>query len=255
MRYQTLHRFRLPTSLAVACILFFPEARSALAPIHTVKPEYPKGLITEGIEGTTVITATVTADGNIAECAVKSADHELFGESAIAALKQWRFTPHEVDGKPVKKKVNIPFNFHLPDWRKAELKIERINNQLGREIYKELDPDIEIFQMRKLPAKLRPHPVRFMPPAYPDELKGTGKTGKVIYKFYVDIDGRTINLELLECDEPAFETPAFLSIVFSEFMPVNRKGSPIYVEMHRQFDFSEDMGNQPHPGQGRRGRR
>ncbi len=245
-------RFRLFSTIlrtficvAAAVVLLAPSIHSALAPVHTVQPDFPEELMEEGIEGNAVIKITVTAEGTVGECEVASCDHELFGEAAIAAVKQWTFTPHEVNGQPVDKKVKVPFRFRLTEELKAAMRKEQLNRRFGREVFKPLDPKIRVFRAKTLPRNQRPRNVIPLVPLYPPELKGSGKTGKVMVKFCLDVDGKVINPEILSSNDPAFESTALISLLMCQYEPVIRKTKPVYVEIRRPIVFSEDGSEGP----------
>jgi protein TonB len=50
----------------------------------------------------------VDAKGNPAEFSVKSATDDTLAKVVVEAVKQWRFLPAEIDGKPVAAKVALP---------------------------------------------------------------------------------------------------------------------------------------------------
>src|SRR3954468_12932803 len=50
----------------------------------------------------------VNVDGKPSEFSIKSATDDVLATAVLNAVKQWRFQPAEVDGKPVAKKVALP---------------------------------------------------------------------------------------------------------------------------------------------------
>jgi periplasmic protein TonB len=50
----------------------------------------------------------VRADGRPAEFSIKSSPDDVLAKAVIEAVKQWRFQPAELDGKPVAKKCALP---------------------------------------------------------------------------------------------------------------------------------------------------
>ena len=50
----------------------------------------------------------VDAAGKPAEFSIKSATDDVLATAVVKAVKQWRFLPAEVDGKPVAMKVSLP---------------------------------------------------------------------------------------------------------------------------------------------------
>ena len=50
----------------------------------------------------------VDADGKPAAFSIKSATDDVLATAVVKAVKQWRFLPAEVDGKPIATKVALP---------------------------------------------------------------------------------------------------------------------------------------------------
>jgi periplasmic protein TonB len=50
----------------------------------------------------------VNVDGKPSEFSIKSTTDDVLARAVLAAVKQWRFQPAELDGKPVARKVALP---------------------------------------------------------------------------------------------------------------------------------------------------
>jgi TonB family protein len=81
--------------------------------IHRVEPEYPAEARQQGIQGTVVLDVRIGRDGAIEDVKLVSGQR-LLADSAIAAVKQWRFKAHTVNGRRVKMQSTITLNFKLP---------------------------------------------------------------------------------------------------------------------------------------------
>jgi TonB family protein len=82
----------------------------------TVDPEPPTSEKARKakISGTTVIWAIVEANGRIRTAKVAgTCGNAEWDNSALEAVKKWKFTPAKKDGVPVKVQVNIEVNFQL----------------------------------------------------------------------------------------------------------------------------------------------
>lgn len=224
-------------SIAAILLAFNPTIQGALAPVHMIHPDYPDELMSEGFEGDTTLKVTVTAEGTVGKCEVISSDHELLGIAAIEAVQQWTFTPHEMGGQPVEKEVKIPFQFRLSQKQRTAYKLKRLNALFGREVFKPLDPSIEIIDAEYLSKK--PRSTIPIIPIYPQELRGSGKKGEVVLKFYLDGEGKVINPSILSSSDPAFEPNALASLIRSEYEQQRQGEQPIYVEMQRSIVFLE----------------
>lgn len=80
---------------------------------HEIEPDYPPelgGLLT----GKAVVVFTVRADGKVTDASVLEAEDVLFGESAVTAIRKWRFSPAQLHGAPVDCRMTLPFVFTSP---------------------------------------------------------------------------------------------------------------------------------------------
>jgi TonB family protein len=82
--------------------------------LHRVSPAYPieARVLRQG--GTVVLAATVMEDGRVGSVRVIDGP-PLFAQSAVEAVKQWRYKPFELDGKPVKNEIAITLQFNPSD--------------------------------------------------------------------------------------------------------------------------------------------
>ena len=80
--------------------------------LSKVDPEYPYALRAQGHQGTVTLAVTVGVDGAAKDIRVVRSDPEL-DAAAVAAVRQWRFTPARKDGQPVESTVTAPISFRL----------------------------------------------------------------------------------------------------------------------------------------------
>lgn len=82
--------------------------------IHRVDPEYPEIARQQNISGTVMLQATVGADGAVRAVRVISGS-KLLVQSAVNAVRQWRYAPTLLDGKAVPTQVEINIVFNPPN--------------------------------------------------------------------------------------------------------------------------------------------
>jgi protein TonB len=82
--------------------------------IVTVPPEYPDIARMARVEGLVIIEATIDEQGFVTGARVLRSV-PLLDAAAIAALKQWRYTPTLLNGVPVRVLLTTTFNFRLGD--------------------------------------------------------------------------------------------------------------------------------------------
>jgi len=77
-----------------------------------VEPAYPPLAKAAEVSGAVVVEVTVGEDGNVISARAISG-HPLLKDAAVAAARQWTFTPTQLAGVPVKVIGTITFNFNL----------------------------------------------------------------------------------------------------------------------------------------------
>lgn len=101
----------------------------APAVIKQVSPSYPEKMLQSGLEATIYLKAFIDLEGNVVEAQPEQVkllttkgpegepdqkgDSKAFEDAALSAIKQWKFAPAQMHGKPVAVWVTIPFRFKL----------------------------------------------------------------------------------------------------------------------------------------------
>lgn len=80
--------------------------------VHEVKPDYPPLARQTRVQGQVVLNVVISKTGAIKSIAAQTG-HPLLIPAAIDAVKQWRYQPHKVDGKPVEVDTQVFVNFTL----------------------------------------------------------------------------------------------------------------------------------------------
>jgi protein TonB len=82
--------------------------------IVDVPAVYPEVARLAKVEGLVIIEATIDERGVVTGARVLRSQ-PLLDVAALAALKQWRYTPTLLNGVPVRVLMTITFNFKLGD--------------------------------------------------------------------------------------------------------------------------------------------
>ncbi|ATG88555.1 TonB family protein [Methylomonas koyamae] len=94
----------------------FTEAYLSAAYQHNPKPEYPSIARSRGWQGKVLLRVQVDAEGRAEAVALEqSCGHDMLDESALEAVKQWRFVPAKRDDVAVASSVLVPIIFSLQD--------------------------------------------------------------------------------------------------------------------------------------------
>lgn len=115
----TAASLRLPVSFFSDRVLQRPSADAMVPdvkprPVHTVRPKYPPELLKARVAGRVLVRFTVDTEGRVQNPEVAESSHPGFNQSALAAVRGWRFSPALRAGKPVPLSVDIPVDFAPP---------------------------------------------------------------------------------------------------------------------------------------------
>jgi TonB family protein len=84
--------------------------------VRDVHPVYPRSMREAGLEGVVPLEAIIGRDGTVQSLRVVSAQvHPDFARAAIDAVRQWRFDPTLLNGKPVEVVMNVSVEFALDE--------------------------------------------------------------------------------------------------------------------------------------------
>ena len=81
--------------------------------VHKVQPVYPLEARRLHLEGTVILDATITQEGEIENLKLVSGDPVL-AKAATEAVTKWRYTPYLLNGRPIVKQTRINIKFIAP---------------------------------------------------------------------------------------------------------------------------------------------
>jgi TonB family protein len=81
--------------------------------LNQVAPAYPDKVRKEKVIGQVVIQAVIEKDGTVARASVVRPVHPDLDASALEAVRQWRYEPARLNGKPVAVYMTITVAFRL----------------------------------------------------------------------------------------------------------------------------------------------
>jgi TonB family protein len=80
---------------------------------NLVEPVYPPDAQKRGIEGTVKLHAVIGMDGAIQSLEPRSGPEPLI-QAAMTAIRQWKYNPTTLNGKPIETQEDVSFAFRLP---------------------------------------------------------------------------------------------------------------------------------------------
>jgi TonB family protein len=104
---------RSPSLLSQVEPVSLSEDLSQALLLRKVTPGYPEQALKAGLQGAVILQAWIGTDGNIRD--LKLVDGSLLlGQSAVKAVKQWRYKPYLRNGVAVEAETYVTVNFRLP---------------------------------------------------------------------------------------------------------------------------------------------
>ncbi|MGA8983407.1 MAG: energy transducer TonB, partial [Candidatus Acidiferrales bacterium] len=81
---------------------------------NLVEPVYPPDALKHRIEGTVKLQAVIGVDGAIKSLEPRSGP-ELLIQAAMTAVRDWKYNPTTLNGKPIETQEDVSFVFRLPN--------------------------------------------------------------------------------------------------------------------------------------------
>jgi TonB family protein len=80
--------------------------------ISSVRPAYPAAAKSSSIQGTVAVSASIDANGKVVAATALSGPM-LLRQAAADAVKQWKYSPGLIDGKPAPSQVTVNVDFRI----------------------------------------------------------------------------------------------------------------------------------------------
>lgn len=77
-----------------------------------VEPVYPIIALKARVQGTVLLRAVISREGNIENLQLIQG-HPMLVEAAINAVRQWHYVPYRLSGEPVEVETTVLVNFHI----------------------------------------------------------------------------------------------------------------------------------------------
>lgn len=188
--------------------------------INSVKPVYPEKALKGQLEGKVVLEVVTDGAGNVADLTIAKGHHPLLNDAAIAAVKQWKYEPWLVNGKPMPVKFTVVVNFSLND--KKDKAQESLETPLDAASLKD-----------------KPKLIKKVAPGYPAEAKKKNIAGKVVLEAVVDTQGNVADITKAT-GHPILIQAAMEAVEQWKYEPYIKDGKPKEVKFTVELDFKLD---------------
>jgi TonB family C-terminal domain len=144
----------------------------APVPIKRVEPKYPESMLKDSWESNVYLKVFVDIDGNVASAKIErfdgSSPNELQGEQEVAAaknefqeaactaVKQWKFTPAQMQGKPVAVWITIPFRFKIYKDEKEQPKDNTSQSEMHESMLKSVEHILKGYDLKTVKRFINP---------------------------------------------------------------------------------------------------
>ena len=187
--------------------------------------------------GAASIAVAIDDTGKMTDYVVTAYSHPGFADSALAALKKWRFEPARVHGSPRNAKVDLTFRFEVEGVVVVSMTPMTYSELLRFKIF----PNSMAYSACTLGQLDRiPTPKKVVKPVYPNALALSSRGGRVSVDFYIDQEGHvripSVSKETNEANQQ-LAAIAVTTVAQWEFEPPMSKGKPVLVLARQDFDF------------------
>lgn len=194
-------------------------------------PFYPLSSRMDGIEGRVDLQLAIDANGDVVDVAVAGSTAPQFQQFAVAAAKEWKFTPALRDGQPIGVRVPFPVPFvsefgsgGMP----ANSPLARLVSIRGT-IYTVDANGRYVLANAEVTPLLRPMP----------SFDGAGdKELRVVLGFTVDPEGQVVDPQVVESSSTEFDRVALMAVRFWQFLPQIREGKPVASKVKLPLVFN-----------------
>jgi TonB family protein len=188
---------------------------------EALRSGYPPHLRATGVGGTVQVVFVVGPDGVPGGVRVISTPDSSFSAPSVQAVSLLRFTPAQVQGRPVSVRVEQPIT-----WR-----VEAVPAAARVPV---LPDSIRVYAADEV--DVRPVPLNFrdfeaaLSTMYPEGLRSPGtKAPQVLTRFAIDPAGEPRYAHVLHSSDARFDTLTLNAIRTLRFRPAERNGAPVWV--------------------------
>jgi TonB family protein len=219
-----------------------PPPRTEWQPLkiqQTVEPVFPQSLLRGGVtEGIAHLAINTDPTGKLVEWLVVSYTRQEFADSAVAALKQWKFEPAHLRGEPVGTTIELFFHFEA----KGVVVSTTILSESLEWRFQRMRGNAYTYK----PCSAReldriPMPTVIVRPQYSKELADQGVRGQVTVEYYIDETGSVRMPSVSADDNPILGTLSVVAVSQWKFTPPTSRGKNVLVKASQVFDFKGDV--------------
>jgi TonB family protein len=185
--------------------------------IKKVDPVYPEEAAEKGLEDTVVIEGITDKEGNVVKVEALKGEHDILIEAAKEAVRQWKYEPMKIDGKPVPTSFTVTCRFRNDPEKKKAVTVKSAQATADEA------PPVHAGGNIKGPKLIKK-----VDPVYPDEAKKNEIEGVVIIEATTNAEGDVVKTKILR-SIPALDEAALEAVRQWKYEPMEIDGKPYGV--------------------------
>jgi len=217
-----------------------PGDSTQLEPIKTPRPYYPQEAADKRLQGEVWISLLISETGDVEGTEIISGDPVL-AKAAQDAMRKWKFKPYIRNGKPVKVRTKVPYDFAFRD--KVDDRPTDPNGALESTPpggaaggSPASDTSGAVSHLRVSQGVMEGLLVHRVNPVYPPEARSRYIEGDVILQATIGKDGRIHNLRAVS-GHPVLVEASIGAVQQWRYRPYLLKGEPVEVETTIKVQF------------------
>jgi TonB family protein len=181
--------------------------------LSKVEPKYTEEARAARHQGTTVLSVVIGPDGFVRESKIVRSLGMGLDEKAIEAVRQWRFTPGQKNGRDVAVRASIEVNFRLLDEPAGQMRPAAPGGTAA------------------------PKVVRKVEPGYTEAARQAKISGAVALDVEVGVDGRARDIRVVRSLDAGLDQKAIEAVLQWEFAPATNNGQPVAARARIEINF------------------
>ena len=207
--------------------------------LQTADPVFPLRLMQRAVtQGEARVVISVDSTGELMEWLVIGYTQPEFADSAVAAIKAWKFEAARLQGKPVAATAELRFYYTAQGVVVSSQNLNEMFETLIRQMLggRYLYQPCALSELDRLPV-----PVATVAPVYPRELAQKGVQGTVEVEFYIDQTGAVRLPSATTKDNVELSGLAIAALSQWKFTPPTSRGQGVLVKAVQTFNFRDGI--------------
>ncbi|HYR06919.1 MAG TPA: TonB family protein [Longimicrobium sp.] len=224
-----------------------PRPQNAAEFVAALQQAYPLPMRQAGVGGTVHVSFVLGPNGQPGDVRVLSTPDSSFEAPTVQAVSLLRFTPAQVQGRPVPVRVEQPITWRVDT--AAVAVADESSAPASTDVLEVADvlegaaKVYELSEVEELPDILNVRDFqRALRSEHPRVDSHPGRQAEVQVRFRVHEDGSTSHATITRSTDQRFNTPTLRAVRVLRFRPARVEGRPVKVWVEQPISWSLVMG-------------